>query len=127
MTWQATAQESIPVGRQQQTWFMFSNGVDKFGPLPFMNSGNVAELRSAFLSAVQARDNTGKLPVIAPGTVIDIVPDPVPADPTPGQIKAQQARQQFFDDLQAARQQAKFDALSQDLQARCLPEYINSL
>ena len=88
--------------------------------------GTLAGL-SAAARAVIANLNpeTAAVAVVAPDTVLDLAEPVPPAPPAPTQAELDRAA--FFADLRAARQQAKYDALSPDLQARCLPEYVDSL
>lgn len=85
--------------------------------------GSLAGL-SAAARAVIAKLNpeTAAVTVVAPDTTLDLT---VPTAPTPTQAELDRAA--FFADVQTERQQAKLAALSTDLQARCLPDYIPDL
>ena len=85
--------------------------------------GTLAGLTAAARAVIaNLNPETAAVAVVAPETVLDLT---VPDAPTPTQADLDRAA--FFADLRAARQQAKYDALSPDLQARCLPEYVESL
>ena len=85
--------------------------------------GTLAGLSAAARAVIAALNpQTAAVTVVAPDTVLDLT---VPEAPAPTQAELDRA--QFFADVRAERQQAKYEALSPELQARCLPEYVESL
>ena len=85
--------------------------------------GTLAGLAAAARAVIaNLNPETTAVAVVAPDTVLDLT---VPEAPAPTQAEIDRAA--FFRDVRAERQQAKYDALSADLQARCLPEYVADL
>ena len=85
--------------------------------------GTLAGLAAAARAVIaNLNPETAAVAVVAPDTVLDLT---VPEAPAPTQAEIDRAA--FFRDVRAERQQAKYDALSADLQARCLPEYVADL
>ena len=92
----------------------------------FRYDGTQAALERVVRTALAGlSDSSPAVTFVAPDTVLDLSEPVPPAAPAPTQAELDRAA--FFADLRAARQQAKYDALSPDLQARCLPEYVDSL
>lgn len=71
------------------------------------------------------RDNIVKDPdpVVDGPVELDVAVAPKPTDPTPDQIAAQLAQQQWFKDYAQERTQQILATLSADLQSRYKPEY----
>lgn len=122
MTWTliVTGVTQTPTG--QEASCVLTDGVSKF-PQSFQTDGTTASLKAQAQSATTRKDTIAAKPDLFVGLTLDLSPDAPPSPPT----KAEADRAQFFADVAAARQQDKLKALSPELYARCLPEYVKGL
>lgn len=131
MTWTARVLTLTPTSRGIEAGVVLSDGVSQKFVEQFQTDGTLLSLRNQVRARTTVADEIHTKPKFQPGDVLDLSPDPVvvptpPADPPPP-TQEEIDRAQFFADLFAARQQAKFDALPPDLQKRCLTDYVSQL
>ena len=131
MTWTAQVLALTPTSRGIEAGVVLSDGVSQKFVEQFQTDGTLRSLRNQVRARTVTADEIHTKPEFAVGDVLDLSPDPIvqpppPPDPVPP-TQAELDRAAFFTDLDTSRQQAKFDALSPDLQKRCLPEYVSGL
>lgn len=82
--WTATAGESVQCGDAMECAVTFVNKVTGAKTVQsFRYDGTQANLEAIVRQAIKDRQSTGKLPSVAPGTVLDLTPPAVVPPPTP--------------------------------------------